>query len=85
MQPKRRPSDAVPMTTTADVHGPGLPTSIPRTGQHEQVEQLLDDHRTAMIAPTPTCRTGAVVNRPSDAAGERPVGDALLIMPPQHR
>jgi exopolysaccharide biosynthesis protein len=24
---------------------------------------------------------GAVVNRPSDAAGERPVGDAILVLP----
>lgn len=28
---------------------------------------------------------GAVLNSPSDAAGERPVGDALLILPHRHR
>lgn len=28
---------------------------------------------------------GSVVNRPSDAAGERPVGDAVLIMLPRRR
>jgi exopolysaccharide biosynthesis protein len=27
---------------------------------------------------------GAVINSPSDAAGERPIGDALLLLPDRH-
>ena len=26
---------------------------------------------------------GQVVNQPSDATGERPIGDALLVLPPR--
>ena len=52
----------------------GRPAGRPALGMREAVN--LDGGGSTTMAVD-----GRVVNRPSDAAGERPVGDAILVLP----